>query len=455
MRRASTVAPYAIAAVATIAYAAYSILRHAHYESRAFDLGILDHVVWQWSRLGLPDNPIQGFPHELGDHFSPILALLAPGYWIEPGPAAGLIGQAVLIGISIVAVERAARRRVGPAFALAICVSYALFWGIWAAVDFDFHETAFAAPLLAWALDAADEHRWRRCAFCLGALLLVKEDMGAVVAAVGVWLLVGPRERRAGLVAIAAGVAAFVLVNGVVMPAFNGGEASLSDRRAFGALGSGPFDTLWNALSDPGHAIHVMTHPAGKPELLVSTLGAFLFLSLLSPLVIITIPQLAERLLASDFQLWAPDYHYTLTIAPILAIAAADGLARVRAWLAPTPLRRAGPIALALGLVMFAVGSASNGPPRRLLESSYWSRSSDDRARDAAVAMIPRDAPVAATTAFVPHLSARDDVYLLSPRGIDNANWIAAEIGGAQPAPRLRGWRTVLRRGDLVVLKRR
>ena len=75
-----------LAGVATVAYAAYSLLRHAHYESKAFDMGIYDQVVWHWSHFLLPANSIQGFPRELRDHFSPVYALFAPGYWIHQGP---------------------------------------------------------------------------------------------------------------------------------------------------------------------------------------------------------------------------------------------------------------------------------------------------------------------------------------------------------------------------------
>ncbi|MEA2494177.1 MAG: hypothetical protein QOJ29_2088, partial [Thermoleophilaceae bacterium] len=63
-----------MAVSATAAYATYSIVRNLRYESKAFDMGIYDQTVWQWSRFRLPANTIQGFAHELGDHFSPVYA---------------------------------------------------------------------------------------------------------------------------------------------------------------------------------------------------------------------------------------------------------------------------------------------------------------------------------------------------------------------------------------------
>jgi uncharacterized membrane protein len=442
----------ALATVATAAYAVYSVMRHLRYESKVLDMGVYSQVVWQWSRFREPANSVQHFPHELGDHFSPILALFAPAYWIHPGPVSALIGQAILIGLSIVAVERFARRRLGRPLGLAVALSYALFWGVWSAVDFDFHETAFAAALLAWAVDAADTRKWKRTAILLVGLLFVKEDMGLVVAAFGVWLLT-QRARQPGLIAIAGGLIAFVVVNQLVMPAFGGGGESGSDHRVYGELGSSPVAAAWHVVTKPLTTADLLTHPAGKLQLLVLVFGAFLFLGLLSPLTIVTLPQLVERLVGTDFHLWAPDYHYTLAIAPILAMGAADGLARLRRWLEPTPVARAVPAALGAGLVLLGVGSAVTGPPKRLLQASFYSRTDLDRARDAAVRVVPRSASVAADPLIIPHLSSRRHVFLPGPSELRQVRWLVAQPP-AHSSPRIDGWRVVFEREGVFVLKR-
>src|SRR4051812_12504689 len=69
--------------LATVAYSAVSILRHLHFES-GWDLVVFDQGVWQYSRF---HNPIitgrLNYPiNHLGDHFHPIIALLAPLFWI-------------------------------------------------------------------------------------------------------------------------------------------------------------------------------------------------------------------------------------------------------------------------------------------------------------------------------------------------------------------------------------
>ncbi len=60
-------------------------------------------------------------------------------------------------------VYRFTRRRTGPASSLIICAAFGLGWAVQSMLDFDFHEIAFAVPLLALAVDALDR-RADRCA---------------------------------------------------------------------------------------------------------------------------------------------------------------------------------------------------------------------------------------------------------------------------------------------------
>src|SRR5207245_878567 len=50
----------------------------------------------------------------------------------------------------------------------------------------DFHEIAFAMPLLAFSLEAALRKRWAAAMWWAVPLIFVKEDMGITAAAIGV-----------------------------------------------------------------------------------------------------------------------------------------------------------------------------------------------------------------------------------------------------------------------------
>src|SRR6202023_3294749 len=112
-RRLSGLLPVGLALVAAIAYAAISIYRHDHFGSNAFDLGVQDQTVWGYSRLQMIPNTVEMIRNLLGDHFHPILMLIAPLYWIWDDVRVLLIVQAVLLAVAGLPLFLWARERLG------------------------------------------------------------------------------------------------------------------------------------------------------------------------------------------------------------------------------------------------------------------------------------------------------------------------------------------------------
>jgi uncharacterized membrane protein len=68
-----------------VGYAAYSVRAHHRSDTHGFDLGIFEQIGRGYAAGGAPMVELKelGF-HALGDHFHPILALLAPAYRLFP-----------------------------------------------------------------------------------------------------------------------------------------------------------------------------------------------------------------------------------------------------------------------------------------------------------------------------------------------------------------------------------
>ncbi len=155
-----TVGSIVVAALVTAVYVLYSALEWRRFTVKSWDLGIFTQLAQDYSRLQAPLVSIKGDGFNLmGDHFHPILVLLGPVYAVWPHAFALLVVQAVLIGISVVGIGRMAGRVVGRWGAIVVAAAYGLSWGIQGAVAFQFHEIAFALPLLAFALDAVIARR--------------------------------------------------------------------------------------------------------------------------------------------------------------------------------------------------------------------------------------------------------------------------------------------------------
>ena len=85
-----------------------------------------------------------------------------------------------------------------------VAVSYGLAPGFGALIGFDFHEVALAVPLLAFSMAAMLRSDHRAAVLWALPLVLVKEDLGLTVAALGAVVFLRG-SRRWGIVAIVVG----------------------------------------------------------------------------------------------------------------------------------------------------------------------------------------------------------------------------------------------------------
>ncbi len=180
------------------AYLAIPLFRLRQLNPSSWDLAIYTEYVKQAASFRAPVADIRtaGF-NLLGDHFQPVVMLIAPFFRVFPSAATLLAAQALLASLSVFAVAQAAREKLGPGPSRAIAVAYGLSWGLQQMADFEFHEIAFAVPLLAFSLSALVRGHLKAAVLWALPLVFVKEDQGFTVAAVGLYLtLAGMRAAR-------------------------------------------------------------------------------------------------------------------------------------------------------------------------------------------------------------------------------------------------------------------
>jgi uncharacterized membrane protein len=336
-----------LTALMAVGYSAFSLIRFYTFKSASYDLVIFDEAVRSYAHFHAGISIIKGVhngfgPHfsVLGDHFSPILAALAPLYWIFNGPQTLLVAQSVLFALAIPPLWIFTRRALGggpkaAAAAYLVCLTYGLSWPLAAAAAFDFHEVAFAPALIALAFERFQAGRLRAALITLAVLLLVKEDMGLFVAGIGVCLAVSrPRVvRRQWLVAIGlvvVGVAYTMFATYVMIPAFGG----RSDYYwAYGPLGNNVPQVVGHLISHPVSSLKLLVQPGVKLNTLAWLVAVFCFLPLLSPIVLVALPFLVERMLNSKFpNWWALQFQYNAYLVVVFACAAVAGSARLDRW---------------------------------------------------------------------------------------------------------------------------
>ena len=426
--------PRLLLGAATLAFAAgfsaLAVLQHRALSTGRFDLGNMTQAIWSTAHgrpLEITDLSGQQISR-LGAHFDPILAVLAPVWWIWPDPSLLLVAQAAGVAAGAPAVFLLARKhlRSEPA-GLAFALVYLLYPPVqWLVVD-DFHPVAFATPLLLWGFWFLDEHRLWAFACVAAAACMTKEHIGFVVAAIGLWYAFARGRRQAGLTIAAAGALVGVVATGVVVPHFAPGEGSPFAGR-YAAVGGSPGGILETAATEPGTIVsEVGTARDGRyaGELLWPLGG----LSLLAPGAALTAtPELAANLLSSTRTQTSIHFHYTAGAIPGLIVSAVLGAA----WLVRR--RPAARRWLLSGVVL--LGVAANVRLAPIPAWRFVPGGESLSARDAhvtphgrvareALALVPEDAVVSATNSLGAHLSERRRILSFPRRA--GAGWIVAD----------------------------
>jgi uncharacterized membrane protein len=440
------------------AYDLLSVFKYLRLAPGSWDLGIFTEYVKQVAHFHAPVVAIRGAGFNLlGDHFQPVVGLLAPFFRLFPTPETLLVAQALLTAISVIPVCRAARELLGTWPSRGIGLAYGFSWGLQQMINFDFHEIAFAVPLLAFSLSALVRRRLRPAVLWAVPLVFVKEDQGFTIAAIGLvmagmglaWLRraragtpyaggpVPPMDAepsawiRGGILLAVWGLAWSALAIWVIIPHFspthqypywnNGGVVAPGGHPALGAV------------------VHQFT-AAGTQKLwtVYLILLPVAFLALRSPFALIAVPSLALRFVSTNSYFWGDGWHYNATVMPIVFLAAVDGMARFRAASArrealpargdgpPKPpgaparhrarpgLPRPGELVARYGaavMVVVAGWMAFRFPIAGVWDSQNYVISPHVSAEDAAMAKVPDGVTVEATLSLLAPLAARDTTY--------------------------------------------
>lgn len=394
-----------------VLYSVFAIRRHLTFQTAGWDLGIFEQAIRNYAAFRAPIVVLKGDGFNLlGDHFHPILITLAPFYRLFPGPITLLVAQALLFALAAWPLVRWAERSLGRTAAVAVGVVYGLSFGIASAVGFDFHEIAFAVPLIAFSLSALGQGRMRAAALWALPLVLVKEDLGITVVAMIGGLMFLRGSRRLGAIVAAIGVAATAVEVGILLP----------------LLSSGGNYQYWTKVSSHPILVELVTAWGEKLVTLVLTLAITGFAALFSPIALAVIPTFAWRFAGGSANYWGTDYHYGAILMPIMVAALIDGLIRIRErrllWGRAVPAT----LAVALAVTVLAIPSHRLG---QMFSPELWTGNPRAASITAALKMIPDGATVSATDNLIPQLTARATVTLfgLRPLAATNPEWIIVD----------------------------
>jgi uncharacterized membrane protein len=385
-----------------------TVARHNGFQTHSFDLGIHDQALFTILRDGYMRSTQYG-PQPIdyiGDHFSPIFYVLAPLYALWPDARMLLILQTLFLAAAALPIYLLTRLESGrtlPAFALA--ASFLLHPALHGVNTRDFHQIALLVPLLLTALYFLQVRRNRLFLLFLALSLAVKEEVALTGAAIGVYAFVALRRRRLGAAVVGSCLLYFALVVGFIMPAL-GGTPQINRFAGLMPEGAGGMGgVIQTILSNPVYALTFVLSNPDKMVYLGQLLAPLMAIPLLGGAAwLAAVPALAIPLLSSAETQYSIGYHYSSTLLAVMYFAAA------LAWRRPWLRRHAGPAVSAIltaSLAMnFAYGYLPSKRPLPLPPTAHQQMASRF------FRQIPASASVSTLSDILPHLSARENIYL-------------------------------------------
>ncbi|MFN2291488.1 MAG: DUF2079 domain-containing protein [Anaerolineae bacterium] len=491
MRRPS--APQAAVGLLLAAYVAIfgtlSIRRHQNLHTNALDLGYTDQAVWN-TLHGRPfrfstyldaafrlDIPVQEFREPdilLGYHVEPILVPISLLYLLYDCPQTLLWLQTLALALGALPIYLLARLRFAarqgdqapagltpasraPALVswlpVAFVALYLLSPPLEAANLSDFHAVALAPVLLLAAFYCLETKRnWGFVAFAFLAVMC-KEEIGLVVAMMGLWAALFRRRRILGLGTGLAALCWSLLSFLVIMPHFNGLAQSAFVVR-YSQFGETPLAIAHNLLTQPRLLVDWLGQPAVLRylrDLWLSSGG----LAILYPAgLLMALPSLAVNAFSRFAWMRSGGGHYSVVIVPFLTISAIYGLdwvarwpqhrarasavtARARALRPLTSYTAVATFLVVAGLAVALVHHYDNGISplsRRFALEPVTEHSHRARPLFERVNALPADVAVSASSGLYPHVAHRELVYLFPT--VSDAQYVLVDVTGpGTPAP--------------------
>jgi hypothetical protein len=239
-------------------------------------------------------------------------------------------------------------------------------------------------------------------------LLLVKEEFGITVAAIGgvLWLA---GERRRGLTLAAIGLVSAAVILLVIVPWF---------------APDGSY-TYTDTLGGDRGIFATLTSESGRKLATVAlTVGITGLAAVLSPWVLVAVPTFAWRFVGDNPYYWGTDFHYSLALMPIVFVAMIGAMTR---W----PRLRWATLA-ALVVTAFTL---VNSPLSLLVHSDTY----DDPARAASaravLGMVPKGASVETDIGLITHLVTDHTVYWVGTVGSARPTYVLFDIESGIGSP--------------------
>jgi len=366
-----------------------------NFDVRDFDTGIYSNIAWNVATGDGFWSDVLG-RHALGEHFSPIVAVFSPLYWIWPSALVLLIAQAIAVAVAfplLAAVAKHVFRDLKPSMSVPLVIALlgmAFFYRpVFSALECEFHPCTLGMPLVATGFLVLHLNRPAWLIPIVLALLCTKEMAGLSVIGLGLYACFVLRRPRLAASLFLTGIASGLIIMLVIIPYFRG-EAWTHQNR-FGPL-----------VDVDVKLLYLLKLAAG-----LGFLSLFGWRALLA-----AAPLTMLNLLVSMPNQYSLDFHYDDQNSIFWLVAAAHGMnALAHRWLNRSEHKPVWLTCAAIVCVATLVLVSSKMKPWKELRHQCIkppAKVAELRAALSSFAQLPKEVGIAATAQLGPHVNLRD-----------------------------------------------
>lgn len=336
--------------VFAVAYGLISFVNHYQLRTYALDLGMFNHALYSFAHfkkatftLGIGGNEIPF----LGTHFSPIMILYIPFYYVF-GSYTLLVIQILAILFGGVAIYKYSSEIFGKNNLLPklILIQFFSIWGIYSSLAFDFHNNVVAAMLVLWFVYYLEKRKYIQTIIFWILVLIAQENMAVWMVFIILGLMIKNRKQfkqeylKFEVPLILASILYTILIIGFVMPSIQGVKTNMQFIR-YNHIGNSISEVLLTFVQGPIYVLSLLfknitgdpAYNGIKQELHFMVLVSGGICLLLRPAyLIMLIPIYAQKMLSNDYNLWGINMQYSIEFVPIISLAFIDFLKHVKKY---------------------------------------------------------------------------------------------------------------------------
>ena len=403
-------------AASAILFFLCSSIRHALFQSNAYDLGWYDQLVYFISQ-GKP--PIVTFAdyHLLGDHVALIFYPIALFYKISPNVHWLFAIQAIALAWGIKLVWQLARQAgIDETKSLTLALAYLLYPLVFNVNLYDFHPEVIAIPGILAAVFSARQGQKLRFCFWVLLVLSCKVVLSLTVAAMGIWLLLREHKRWCGAIALGLGIAWFIIATQYFIPRYSGIDVAGVFRYSY--LGESLAEIIQNLFLKPQLILGQVFSLGTLEYLLLLLLPVAWGLSIGNlSFLIPALPTLAINILSNLPAQRNLVQHYSVPLLPFLFLAVIATVAAKKNW-----LKRRAVILTWCGICFLLLAKYT------YFGSIYTEFLDTREAMKTAIAQVDPSGSVLTTSQIAPHLVHRSQLKLatedLGPINIQDFDYV-------------------------------